>query len=284
MELIAFRKSPIFINRITLDPNYESPVTVIHNQDGSFGLGVMVGMKSNPIFYGYMHNGILRWSGNADEGEEALIKKIESLKTYKGKIRRLTHFNIPSDALAFGLHEKTLYVASCPNSYADDVVIRIINDIVEHTENKDRNTTIESIAGEYSFEVQDCNKISRVYGKTAINVLAHVAGVDYVKSSAFDRIRNWIITGEDKEFFHKPPKIGYDITMIQLLPKNAHWCLFINIGNLLVAEVCYHGSAKKAFALGEITEWKSSFPDGYICDWQNKKEYRLLDWVVAMPH
>jgi len=291
LELIAFRQSFIALNRVVLGPGTKgsvankmtSSVNIICYDNGDFGLGLLKNLKEHLIPHGYMFDGKLRWGCNAEDGMDCIYQTIIDLKCFDGNVRRLTERAMPKEAMLFGLYEKTLYIGSRDDSISNEKSLRIINEVLKLTENREGVFSTRDNPGKHSFTLLDDNNISRVYGKTAFNVLAHIAGMEYVQNSLFDKFRNWITTGDDKSEFHMLPKIELDNQIIQLLPENSHWCLLSSVNGMLLAVVCYYNSLTKVFCLGNTTDDYFVSPDGYICDWLNKKEYRLIDWITKMP-
>ncbi|MGC4102356.1 hypothetical protein [Ferruginibacter sp.] len=120
----------------------------------------------------------------------------------------------------------------------------------------------------------------RLYGKMAFNFLAFLKGSEFVLSKEFDPPRQWIVTGGDNKFAslnkdnYSPVKeIGIN------LPVACHYILIFKLENKLVASVYLYE------ALSVVIELHSNFTqnfstDGFICDWKNRKEYRLFEYIA----
>ncbi|MCL2367678.1 MAG: hypothetical protein FWC72_01670 [Oscillospiraceae bacterium] len=291
LELKAFRKSMIAQNRFWIGPGKKgsikdratSSVNIVTYKDGNFGLGIIKNGVDHAIPCGYLYDDKLCWSCNAADGEDTIYSTISVLKNYNGKIIRLINPKIQIKSLLFGLHEKILYVGTCNDSISNEKALEIIKDMVVQTEQGSAVLSMNDDPSNHLMPIQEDNDILRVYGKTAMNVLAYITDDSYVKSVAFDKMRLWITTGEDDKYFHMFPKFDFDNPITGVLPRDSHWCLFLNMNGMLIAEVCYHGFLKKAFRLGDIPDGRFIAPDGFICDWRNKKEYKLVDWLKVMP-
>lgn len=288
MELTAFRRSFIALNRMIIGPGKEgsvankltSPVSIIVYENGDFGLGYINNLKEYLIPYGYLHNGKLRLGCNAEDGIQKINQAIIEIKDYSGRIIRLVEPSIPQEALLFGIHNNILYIGACDDTISNEKAHKIITEVIILTENQERNLSSRKSPGKHHIAIQEDNNISRVYGKTALNVLAFIAGVDYALNPSFDNFRNWILTGDNMNEYSKLPMIGIEkITF----PEKSHWCLLLNIDDKLCAVVCYHNSMKRIFNLGNNIDNRFSMPDGFICDWHNKQEYLLIDWIQQMP-
>ena len=293
IELVAFRQSFIALNRMVLGPGKKgsiinkskSPVNIVHNDDGSFSLGILINMVDHVIPHCYMNDGKMRWGCNVVDSVEKIYQTMEDILSFNGKIKRLVGPAIPQGAILFGLYEKDFYIAMSDDAHSDEKVSSVIAEMIRHTYGNEGEFHTTHKSGKHSMMFQENNDISRVYGKTALNVLALIAGDDYAKRQEFDDFRNWITTGENMEKFHSLPdmNIGNLNSIFRAFPENSHWCILVNANHNLIVTVCYHSQLQKSFCLGSISDGRFTTPDGYICDWANKKEYRLLDWIVQMP-
>jgi len=52
------------------------------------------------------------------------------------------------------------YVATCPDSFTDEVVLQIIKDMVQKTESSEKSFTTGNTSGSHSMELLDCSEIS----------------------------------------------------------------------------------------------------------------------------
>lgn len=116
---------------------------------------------------------------------------------------------------------------------------------------------------------------SRTLGKIAFNALAKLKGKDYVLKPEFDKFRNWIMNGNN-DWYHC--KMGKEIlTSTQIMPAQSHYCIFIDDGEYIIADVCIYNYWRKMFGICKTFDESFVIPQGYICDWKNKKEYTLLE-------
>lgn len=116
---------------------------------------------------------------------------------------------------------------------------------------------------------------SRTLGKIAFNVLAKIKGKDYVLKPEFDEFRNWIIGGNN-DWYHC--KMGKEIiASTQIMPNQSHYCVFVDDGEYLIADVCLYNCWRKMFGICKKFDDNFVIPQGYICDWNNKREFTLID-------
>lgn len=116
---------------------------------------------------------------------------------------------------------------------------------------------------------------SRTFGKIALNTLAKLMGKDYVLRSEFDEFRNWIMQG-DNDWYHC--KMGKEsLACTTIVPKFAHYCTFVDDGEYIIADVCLYNYWRKMFGICKKFDNNFVIPQGYICDWNNKREFTLMD-------
>ncbi len=116
---------------------------------------------------------------------------------------------------------------------------------------------------------------SRTLGKIAFNVLANLKGKDYVLKPEFDKFRNWIMNGNN-DWYHS--KMGKEIlTSTQIMPAQSHYWIFIDDGEYIIADVCIYNYWRKMFGICKKFDDNFVIPQGYICDWNNKREFTLID-------
>ena len=97
----------------------------------------------------------------------------------------------------------------------------------------------------------------RVVAKIAFNCLAEVRGREYVMQQKFAPVRESILTGKD-------------IEQMVMMPgkKNPH------------AEVMLYGDANPMFVVLSEEDCRDfGEMDGYVCDWENRREMRFLDYL-----
>lgn len=119
----------------------------------------------------------------------------------------------------------------------------------------------------------------RIFGKMAFNFLALVMGYNFVSQANFDGIRNWIaVGGENKYARFENNSIDYFSNSDIALPTYAHTILLAGDNEFLYASIRLYEGVSVAILLGESTI-SDMLTDGLVCDWQQRKEYRLYDYL-----
>ena len=127
----------------------------------------------------------------------------------------------------------------------------------------------------------------RVVAKIAFNCLAEVRGWEYVMQQKFDPVREAILTGKDIE--QMVMMQGKENSHADVLNKLEHakgfgvWRHMICITwvpNGLVAEVMLYGETNSmVVVLSREDGHDFGEMDGYVCDWENRREMRFLDYL-----
>lgn len=130
----------------------------------------------------------------------------------------------------------------------------------------------------------------RVMAKIAFNVAAYVNGRDRMLEDWFDGIREAIVTGEgigeyvalsdDNNALQIFEKLKYQ----KLFGEQLHIVLCIRQRNDYIGYVCLYGIKQPV-----IVQLASNIPvgavkhmDGFVCDWQNQKEYGYEDFLCRL--
>ncbi|WP_220388912.1 hypothetical protein [[Flexibacter] sp. ATCC 35208] len=123
------------------------------------------------------------------------------------------------------------------------------------------------------------NDYFRIFGKMAFNFLALVKGYNFAIHANFDAIRNWIVNGGENKYVKFDNESGDYFSTVNIeLPPYAHTILLAGDNEFLVATIRLYEGASVEILLGESTN-SGIITDGLICDWQQRKEYRLNDYL-----
>ena len=128
--------------------------------------------------------------------------------------------------------------------------------------------------------VQETEKTDRAYAKIAFNILANLYGENYVMHANFDELRSWIINGGNNTFtITISDKEVNEITKDLNLPLDSHWCILTLVGSKICAIISLYDKTFRAFEFCEKPSNAQFHINGMICDWKNKKEYTLTEWI-----
>lgn len=133
----------------------------------------------------------------------------------------------------------------------------------------------------------DMNAYKRVVAKIAFNCLAEVRGRDYVMQPKFDSIREAILTGEEINhvvFFQERDKKHTEVLDSLGNAKGfgvwRHTVIITWTGDRLVAEVMLYGTSSPMLVILAQENCRDfGIMDGYVCDWENHREMRFVDYI-----
>jgi len=119
----------------------------------------------------------------------------------------------------------------------------------------------------------------RIYGKIAFNFLAFLKGQEFVMATAFDQVRNWIANGGANKFAALNTANFNPLKEMKIeLPESCHHVLIYKIENRLFATIHLYEALSVDIELDPNYTGKFS-TDGFICDWKNRKEYKLFEYI-----
>lgn len=124
----------------------------------------------------------------------------------------------------------------------------------------------------------------RTCAKIAFNFLAFVKGQEFVLQECFDPIRNWIINGGKNKAFVSDFLNDEELKRFHSIkfPEMSHKLIIINNRGTLCAYISFYGGHFGVLIqLGSGFEGEFEF-DGFICDWQNRKEYKFFDYIKQL--
>ena len=128
----------------------------------------------------------------------------------------------------------------------------------------------------------------RVYAKIAFNCLAVLKGPELLQSSAFDNIRQAILTGENISMYvwqaNGPNPISNTVRRVPdrfPLGDRCHVTAFLQKEGWIYGVVSLYGLENPVMVkLGMVTERVET--DFYICDWENHVDYTMTECVFKI--
>lgn len=133
----------------------------------------------------------------------------------------------------------------------------------------------------------DMHAYMRVVAKIAFNCLAEVCGRNYVMQAKFDPIREAILTGEEIDhvvFFQERDKKHMEVLESLGNAKGfgvwRHTVIITWTEDRLVAEVMLYGTSSPMLVILAQENCRDfGIMDGYVCDWENHREMRFMDYI-----
>lgn len=287
LELQLMHNSTISINRAMegpgkrgiLNPKHatESEIYKYTTEDGMIELAYIKSGISNsiPQLHIYLQNGDLQFITPKTEIDyvESFNSFSQAMKNFSNRFVSIKINELKDTKIIIGYWKKKYYIAFSDMIHIGNYLPKI-NRIFQNSAIK--NVKSHNTHGTFEIPIKEDSATYRVYAKIAFNSLAYLKGLDYVMDSRFNKIRDAIIGKTNITNLVSPP-----ISSPKIFPPSAHVCIFNNVNNKLIGYVCLYQAFSFAF---EMSTWDtardhSSMPLGYICDWQNKKEYSIEYWI-----
>jgi hypothetical protein len=123
----------------------------------------------------------------------------------------------------------------------------------------------------------DMNDNAIVFAKTALNVIADLKGSEYLNNQSFNEIKNWIL-GQDNDKFKQIPQLS-DFFKFLNIKNQTHYCAIMNITGKLAAFIVFYNRWTMAFEICKAFDNSFNMPYCLFCDWENKKEFTLVDYL-----
>ena len=121
----------------------------------------------------------------------------------------------------------------------------------------------------------------RVCAKIALNGACYLLGKEHIFSNDFSEIKKYILGGQENNFVSLTGdnRKGFEDLFKRLnISFNSHAMIFSILDNKLVCILKIY-SFYHEVTLGKI--YKNIFPvTGLICDWENKREFTLMEYLI----
>ena len=237
---------------------------------------------SIPQFHRHIQSATISIPDPQKDYEKQILAFLSSLECFSGKYTYLKSDYIPHGDILIGFIEGTYYVATRTEDPTLFSIQQEINNVINNFQMAELHYEEQHVRQLHHL-IED-PEAARMYAKIAINTIALRKGSEYASHANFAEIRNWILTGQSNtDFYYLPsiqPKELEDL--MKRIPTDAHWCIFTAHDGNLEAFVCLYNCYLRSFTIGKLPEGKSMLPDGYICDWRNKKELTIFDFVQTI--
>lgn len=246
-------------------------------------------------------------SAKEEEYQTRLEGWFEKLEQYDNRPRILREEKLPEGTLILGQEGKQWYLAAAPGKADEELKedmkkeLALLKSYYKGEGQEELASSLESARKERSqvtaaiHQAFNIDEYFQVIAKIAFNCLAELRGQDYVLQEKFDEIREAVLTGKEIESLVKlageegREKQGKPEEKLEKIAEERgfgiwrHTVTISRIPQGLIAIVCLYGSASPAMVwlskedcreFGEI--------DGFICDWENKRELHFLDFVAEL--
>ena len=219
---------------------------------------------------------------------------LAALKHYNGSPSPVKSDVIPDNTILLGYKDKCWHLGISKKQNPELIKIMVLKAVqklivnLEKFNDQYRESELTSNQVTASFEIMfNFEDIFRIYAKIAFNALASLKGQEYVLKSEFDDIRNAILEDDDILSYvtiadgkNAQKEITDRFSDRVCIGDKCHSVVFCTLDKCLYGFVSLYGTDHPiAVKLGPIS---SNVVDMYLCDWQNQKDYKLIDYVKSV--
>lgn len=228
--------------------------------------------------------------------EKLIADLFNSIRSYNGCPCCIKNNQIPKHSYLLGIQDHKWFLGISKTENPETIkplIIRAVEKLstynVPQITNSCNNIKSSSTLVNANFDIclnyLDC---FRVYAKIALNCLAFLKGQDYVLSEKFNDVKSSILYG-DNVLKHvciakgENPVIHIFKRYSDKLPlgDQYHSVVFFNKDNFFYGMIALYGQNNPVMV--KLSEKINNFDtDMYICDWQNKNDYKLIDCVLEI--
>lgn len=253
-------------------------------ENGSYSLGYIVLGKPYEIPHLVLNIGTGEFSlnmhkGATDEEFQVFRKCLSEFELLKTKF--IAFPELPAHTFLIGIKKGIEANHECFIASPDGNTHPFNKEILTELAGRVNNISELSGTDQYHVRVHQTAHIGDEYykccAKIAFNFLAHVKGSAFVQRECFDPLRNWIVNEGENDYVELSPKHVSQ----PIFPKDSHQILITKTENRLLADVCFYNHFHNSVLLSE--NFTEIFPmNGFICDWQNKKEYGFYEFLKTL--
>ena len=231
---------------------------------------------------------------NEGSNKERYESFLEVLKNYNGCPSPIKSDVIPDNTILLGYKDKCWHLGISKKQNPElikTMVFKAVQKLITNLEKFNeqyRESELTSNQVTASLEIMfNYEDVFRVYAKIAFNALASLKGQEYVLKPEFDDIRKAILEGEDILSYvtiadgkNAQKEITDRFSERVNIGDRCHSVVFCTLNNCLYGFVSlYGGDQPIVVKMGTIS---ANIVDMYLCDWQNKKDYKLIDYVTSV--
>lgn len=313
IEKHAAMESFINIDRMFLGPGKRgsknpkkagsAKISVMCSQNGRASLGYILMGKPKQIMQCFLETDTdgIKFTMAIDADQKDNLDK--SVNQFWGELKKIdikkavyiSDLRIPENQKILGNY-KGKWFLGYNSTLNKNVIEQEVNEILEKI--KDKKFIIDKSEGhkivkEYpEFGIKyamDMNKFFRFCAKVAFNVSTYLNGKEFMLNECFDEIREAIISGKNINNYvnlkpENPVGIFDALHYAEKYGEHLHSVICKKQENGYYAIVSFYGF--KSCLLIKLTDNLNIRPataiNGFFCDWENGKEYDMLNFIAGL--
>ncbi|WP_456225369.1 hypothetical protein [Virgibacillus salarius] len=227
-----------------------------------------------------------------DDFPRELIKTLIDFLEYKDREYKLVYMPYETNRhfINIGHYGDKWYAATSHKRInmdflAEDLLLPMLNEMMAESNYKKElrdKEVFTNLPLEYKDRVNmDADMFYFMYVKTAFNTLAFVKGTDFVCNEIFDKVREGIINSSGLETFIDSEKHLLDSNIedyVKNFPEKAHYVILCAKENRLIAYVSFYGEFPGKVRITDEYQGQD-FLEGLVCDWKERREMRLQNFL-----
>lgn len=219
----------------------------------------------------------------------------EDLRSFSGDFLYVEADTLPPHTYLLGLKDKRWYLGIGKGEYSESIRLHLIELVSQMASQEAEKSLPKSKITASTHQIHSTFSIKanlydifRVTAKIALNSLAALKGQEFVLAENFSDIKHAILTGENiSQYVWISDGPNPILELLKSIPidveigKKCHSTVFIQKDGILYGIVSLFGSINPYMVkLGKIPP--CGFVDYYICDWENKIDYTMIDCVLKI--
>lgn len=263
----------------------KTKIVALQGKDGKVALGYLSGKHGYYINCAAISKSKEKFvftiaSNEHTAPEQAWENFRTAFSKFEGRYVLVSTTYLEPDELLLGFYEEKYYIAlgvDCTFETVQKILPLIIN---AKNSGKSRKRNDQP---RFDIPQEESDETGRIYAKVAINTLAALKGDAFVQHPRFDAVKAWILGQSDDDNYTQLPRITQENPLH--FPEHSHWCLFGVYEGKLYAVVCFYDTVSRYFELADTIselDCTNGRNFGLICDWKNKVELTLDQWIQGM--
>lgn len=219
----------------------------------------------------------------------------EDLCSFSGDFLCIESDTLPPHTYLLGLQDKRWYLGIGKGEYSESIRLHLVELVSKMASHEAEKSLPKSKIATASHQVHSTFSIKanlydifRVTAKIALNSLAALKGQKFVLAESFSAIKHAILTGKNISqyvWITEGPNPILDLlkpfSKDISIGEKCHSAVFIQKEGILYSLVSLYGSINPYMVkLGRVSP--CSFVDFYICDWENRRDCTMIDYVLKI--
>ncbi|MEG0448996.1 MAG: hypothetical protein RR595_03965 [Lysinibacillus sp.] len=218
-------------------------------------------------------------SSSIDDATKQISDFSSNLTKFANKYILIKEEKFADDEFTLGFHEGNWYLG-LSNEENQSQVSNFIQKIIDQKSFENKTPSVGTMQPKVKLSMQVDEGYFRICAKIIFNYIASIQGQDFALKKCFDPLRNWIVKGGENHFAELLS--GQALFKGISFPPQAHKLIITKVDSSLIGYISFYGDS-----FSTIVYLCDDFTDpfeieGFICDWENRREFRLLEYINTL--